>query len=195
MNPIKALEDIDQVLPHDKASILLVYAGLKPSCLAIFSGEVYDQTKDEVHIDAGILNIFKQILDALHLHYQIETKLYENEGENETNAQEVVRAFISKDKDTANKLKIYFDDLDKYDYEAGILLGYPETAVMSFLTPNMLAMEDEPIATKYVSEVNMRLLGYRLSKDQWEDEVKPLEAQGNYLKELSPKIYSEVTQG
>ena len=75
-----------------------------------------------------------------------------------------------------------------------MLLGYPETSVKAFLTPDMLEWENHPVSTEDVSEKNMRLLGHRLSKKYWREEVKYLEASGNYLKTISPKIYQEITK-
>lgn len=191
MNAIETLEKIEEIISHDKAMILLVHGGLKPSCLAVFYGPYYNQTKEILHIDKEDLQIFKNVLDELGLCYHFETRVYENEGEAGTNAQEIVRAYIAKDQEKADILAKYFSDLNKYDYEAGILLGYPKTAVQAYVDGTLLPMDDVASRTDEVSTENMRLLGYRLSREDWKEEVRPLEIQGNYLKKISPRIYKE----
>ncbi|MEO6109956.1 MAG: hypothetical protein ABIP50_03040 [Candidatus Saccharimonadales bacterium] len=105
-----------------------------------------------------------------------------------------MRIFVARDQSKADRLKILFDDIEENHHEAGLLLGYPRTAVEAFLTPDMLEMNDEPISTEDVSVENMRLLGHRLSVDNWRDEVKYLEKSGEYLKTISPTIYGSLIE-
>lgn len=194
MNPIKALESLTGMLDHDKAAILLVHGDLKPSCLVTLSGEVYVQSEPPMHVDQESLQTLETILKELGLFYSTKIRLYDNEGEDENLSQEVARLFIAKAQDTADTLRFYFEDLNTYDAEAGLLLGYPETAVHAFVNGGLLPMDDTPESTQEVSAQNMQLLGYRLSEHHWNEEVKPLQAQGEYLQKVSPIIYAHTTE-
>lgn len=176
MDAIKMLETIQNLIPPYKGDILLVYGGLKPSCFVELSNEIHELIT---------------ILDELGLYYRIEAKTYTDKAGKKS--QEVTRLYIARDQDNANRLASYFKNIINHDYDIGILLGYPKTAVEAFVSEDMLDMADIPESTSEVTKKNMRLLGYRLSKTLWEDEVKQLEEYGNYLLKVSPTIYTEIT--
>lgn len=57
----------------------------------------------------------------------------------------------------------------------------------------MLDWGNHPKSTPEVGVLNIRLMGHRLPKDNWHEEVKYLEPSGNYLKTTSPAIYAKIT--
>lgn len=195
MNVIKDLELLPGMLAHDKASILLVHAGLKPSALVVMEGESFRLSDGPIHINTRHIVTMDSILSELNLHY-VTTKeiMRARSPDTSMRSQEVMRIYLAPTKEMAMQLKIAFDNIKEDDTTIGLLLGYPETAVKAFLTPEMLDWDDYPNSTEEVSERNMRLLGHRLSKANWRNEVKYLEASGNYLKKISPKIYDEITK-
>lgn len=195
MNPITQLENLPGMISEDKGSILLVAGGLKPSALAVVQGDVFSLSKNPIHVSVGILDSLRTILSSFGLRYLMTTEILENaSGKSYPHGQEVVRVFIAKDESVAKKLKEAFDDIKNHHAEAGLLLGYPPSAVEAFLTEDMLDWKDHPVSTSEVSELNMRILGHRLSKDNWREEVKYLEESGNYIKSQSTVIYEEITK-
>ena len=194
MNTIEKLESLQGMIADDKGTILLVSGGLKPAGLVVVQGEPFRRSSEIVHIHPSVTTTLDEILEDLNIKYFTATtimdalpnKIYDQE-------QEVMRIFISKNQETAQQLMIAFDDLQNNHHLVGTLLGYPGTAIDAFLTPDMLELSNHPTATQEVSETNMRLLGHRLSKAHWRDEVKYLEPAGNYIKSVSSKIYSEAT--
>lgn len=193
MTPIIKLEKLSAVTSHDKASILLVHGGFKPSALIVIEGPAYTSPNEPIHISPELIHGLEDILSQLELSYVTTTEVMDSRVNK--HVQDVMRIFIAKDQSVANRLKIMFDDISNHHAEAGLLLGYPDSAVQSFLTDNMLGQDEEPSSTDEVSERNMRLLGHRLSKNNWRHEVKYLEASGNYLQSVSPLIYEGATKG
>lgn len=193
MNPIHTLENLTQIISYDKASILLVCGNLKPSAMVFMQGEPFPAGSDIVHVEPANLSGMDAALVGLSLAYISTTEVMDaipdSSGER---SQEVVRFFVAHDTATAERLKTVFDDIQNNHHEAGMLLGYPKTAVDAFLTDEMLSIEEHPTSTEEVSELNMKLLGHRLSKQHWREEVKYLEEAGNYLQATSPKLYAEV---
>jgi len=193
MNAINQLEDLKDMIAADKASILLVHGNLKPAALVVMQGAVFALTEQPDHVNAASITRLEGILSAFGLYYTSTTTIMENSsGRLFDHGQEVMRIFIARDQDTAEELRVAFDDIEHNHAKAGTLLGYPKTAVAAFLTPDMLEWKDHPTWTKDVSVLNMRLLGHRLSKDNWREEVKYLEPSGSYLQSVSLKIYNEA---
>lgn len=191
MNVVKELESLSGIIAHDKASILLVHANLKPTALVVIEGETFPDKSSPIHISESSLKQLDSIFSKLNLAYVKTTEVMTTMNGGYV---EVMRFFIAKDKTSAEKLKTLFDDVSRNHEEIGLLLGYPPTAVKSFLTSDMLDLADTPKLTEDVSERNMQLLGHRLSKDHWREEVKYLEKWGNYLKSISARIYDEATK-
>lgn len=187
---IQQLENIPGIIANDKASILLVHAGLKPSALVVSEGPVFDNTKAPVHVEREVVESLNSVLHELGLVY---VRTSEIMTAMRGGYVEVLRHFIAHDEPTAKRLKELFDNVSENHREIGILLGYPQSAVDAFLTPNMLEQSSTPVSTDDVSARNMRLLGHRLSKDNWREEVKYLEQSGNYLKSVSPRIFDAAT--
>jgi hypothetical protein len=190
MDAVKDLESLPGVISNDKASILLVHGKLKPTALIVMEGPAFDDEKHPTHVAEESLATLEAVFRELGLHYVQTTEIMTTMR---GGYAEVLRFFIAHDQATAERLKTLFDDVMNNDREIGLLLGYPQTAVDAFLTPNMLEMANTPESTEDVSMLNMRLLGHRLSKDNWREEVKYLEESGNYLKSVSPLIYDEMT--
>ena len=195
MNVIKSLELLAGMLAYDKASILLVHGGLKPSAQVVMEGKSFRPSSDTIHIDRRLIDKLDFILSEMKLPYIATYEIMEaRSNDASSKLQEVMRIYVAPSKKIANQLKTAFDSVEDNHSNVGALLGYPITAVRAFLTPDMLDWDDHPISTEKVSERNMRLLGHRLSKANWRDEVRYLEASGNYLKKVSPKIYKEITK-
>ena len=191
---VRIIENLPGMIPDDKASILLVQADLKPSAAVVLQGDIFHLPGDVVHIPESTLTDLDHVLKKLKLQYTTTTEVMENvSGKPYPHAQEVMRIYISKDQMTVDDLKRVFDDITNNHHEAGLLLGYPKSAVDAFLTPDMLEWEDYPKSTEAVSKLNMRLLGHRLSKNNWREEIKYLEPSGNYLKSVSPTLYNLIT--
>lgn len=180
------------IIPDDKASILLVHGKLKPSALIYIEGPVFGDLKHPTHIGPDELIDMDSVFSALGLEYCKTTEIMG--AFKEQKYVEVIRFFIARDMHTACKLKILFDNISINHKEIGLLLGYPETSVNAFLTSNMLELADSPESTDEVNKFDMRLLNHRLSKDNWNDEVKYLTQSGKYIKSMSPLIYADATR-
>jgi len=194
-NAVDILEKLIDMTNGDRGSVLLVHGNLKPSALVIMQGEIFPLTQEPVHVAPQSVSDFKTVLSELGLNHVTTVEVMENaSGKSYEHGQEVMRIFVARDQSTAEQLKVLFDDIQSHHTEAGLLLGYPESSVRAFLTDEMLDWDKLPASTAEVSETNMRLLGHRLSKHNWRDEVKYLEQSGNYIRSISPTIYDEITK-
>ncbi len=196
MNPIVALEHINGMIAHDKASVLLVHGNLKPSALVVLEGESFESMKEPVLVSPSSVATLKEIFTSFGIEYVYTSEIMDSLREG--SYVEVLRFFIAKDIATAQKLKELFDDVATSDStvhrQIGNLLGYPTTAVDAFLTTTMLDLEAHPVSTHKVNTRDMRLLGHRLSKENWQEEVSYLNDWGSYLRSQSPSIYEQATQ-
>ena len=194
MNPIEKLEALP-MMPDDKANILLVHGGLKPSTMVVMQGEVFALNQAPIHVDPESIAGLKGVLTAFDLQYTYTTEVMENASDKSyEHGQEVMRIYIAPQQEVADQLGSLFGDIKNHHHEIGVLLGYPKTAVDAFLTDDMLAWSDHPVSTSDVSATNMKLLGHRLSKQYWKDEVKYLEAAGAYINSVSPAIYATIVK-
>lgn len=194
MTTIEKLENLDGILADDKASILFVAANLKPTAMVVMQGNIFPTGSDAVHIDGGQINHMHDILHELHLEHVMYSEIMAARSTSDTieASQEVLRIYIAHSKETAQQLQNLFENVQKNHTAIGQLLGYPETAIAAFLTNDMLDWNDMPESTSAVNAENMKLLGHRLSKTHWQDEIQYLATWGTYLKNESPKIYNEI---
>lgn len=197
-NAIKGLENFQPLHWHDKASILLVVGGLKPAAMFYFEEESFESPSPAVHVNHLLIQKIETILASLGLSF--ERWIWTTDDPESIDgfmSREIVHYFISNDVQKSQQLKqLVADDWMGNTFEIGILLGYPLTAVRAYSENDgeLYPPESLPKSAPDVSENNMRLLGFRLSKKHWQDEIKILEEYGNYLEETSHLIYREATR-
>jgi len=195
MNAIQLLEELKGMITYDKSSILLVHGKLKPAAQVVMQGPIFSLDSEVEHIPNESISTLHEVLTFFKLAYVSKTVVMENSSDASfEHGQEVMRISIAQDNDVAIRLRDLFTDVSNNHTAIGHLLGYPSTAVEAFLTAQMLEWGDYPKSTEHVSEKNMRLLGHRLSRKNWEEEVNYLETSGEYLKSISPKIYGYITR-
>lgn len=182
------------MLDEDKAIILWVAGGLKPSAMVVAQGDAYFKDAVPVKYPQSAHDEIEHVLKDLNLSFVKTSEVMEaRELNGKERLQDVVRVYIAPKPETAQKLKVLFDDVQHNHTEIGHLLGYPATAVEAFLTDTMLPMEETPEYTETVSASDMKLLHHRLSKDHWINEVAYLTTYGTFLREASPSLYASIT--
>lgn len=194
MNAITDLQSIQEMLDEDKATILFVAGGLKPTGFAVMQGAPYAIDETPITIDTAVIEKLDSILKELKLAYVTTTEIMDAwPKDGQQRKQEVMRIFCAPQQKDAERLKVLFDHVGDNHLEIGRLLGYPKTAVEAFLTGSMLPVDAVPAFTDEVNEADMRLLGHRVSKEHWQKEVLYLTKFGTYLRSVSPKLYESLT--
>jgi hypothetical protein len=178
---VKQLENLPLV-PLDKAAILLVHGGLKPSALIAVPGSV---SKDTKPVDPQLLSDLKDVLSGLQMLYEVRTV--------EIDHCVVYRFFIARNSEGAKLLESTFNHEPRDEIEVGRLLGYPESATRAYLSSEMLEISKTPLETESVSASAMQFLNHRLSKENWQEEVKYLETYSNYILRISPSLWKKIT--
>lgn len=190
---------------NDRINLVLVGAGVKPTTQIIYKGKTYSETGG-THIisnkerktlmqtvrEFDIPFVFgkkrlmkappisdKSIAHIKNMGFQTdEGKIRELLGGIKNT--EIIRFYFGKDIGLAVKLQN-----TNSNYKAGILLGYPKTAVRNFVENG--AESDTTIPKE------LRPFSYfTLSKKHAQEELKILILWHNTIKKLSPKLYTEL---
>ena len=186
---INTLADIDYIPASDKGHLLLVANGNKPT---MHTGFFSDPIKDVSNVPEShtyCIDELCEIITSLGMQYKIQTKTLEKDIDGVQMHVIWTVICIAKDMTAAEEL---FNARERHDEKTeGILLGYPASAVEAFVTNNMIEISDVPVSTEEISTDDMKLLNHRLSKDNWQEEIKYLAEYARVLKQISPTIYAQ----
>jgi len=180
---VKTLETID-MLSIDKAWILLVFGGLKPTALLVLESGIWANDEAEKQINPEKWRTLQSVLEGLKLEYSTKTDVI---GINKH--MRTLSIFIAKDKKLLKKVV----NAHAHDDEEslGKLFGFPATAVQAYLESTCLDPSELPESTADVSAEDMCFLNHRLSRSNWMEEINYLPAYAKYVKKLSPIIYEQ----
>jgi hypothetical protein len=183
---VNTLETID-MLPIDKAWVLLVFGGLKPTALLVLESGIWANGEAEKQIDPEKWQALQSVLEGFQLEYSTTTDVI---GINKH--MRTLSIFIAKDKKLLKKVV----DAHAHDDEGslGKLFGFPSTAVRAYLENTCLDPSELPESTADVSADEMRFLNHRLSISNWKEEIDYLPAYAKYVKKMSPIIYGQCVE-
>lgn len=190
------LEVVQTINAHDKVTILLTLGGLKPAGMFYLESGDYKTSEKPRRVSEKSLEQMEGILKSMNLSYYIRRWTLTETDRNAVEwSREIVHYYISHNSETALRLKKMVEgDWQKNNYDIGLLLGYPASAVEAFSNEgDLLPFNEIPASMPNISEREVRLLGFRLSKQHWRKEISILESYGNYLRQISPRIYEEAT--
>ncbi len=183
---IASLEDID-MLAIDKAWILLVFAGLKPTALLTLESGIWADGEAEKQIDEKTWFNLQLILDQLAVKYSTHTSIMGGQKH-----MQIMNIFVSK------KTRLIEEVASAHEHGndrlLGELFGFPPTAVQAFLDDDCLDPSALPQSTTDVDFEAMKFLNHRLSKRNWREEVSYLPKYAEQVKQLSPAVYSQCVK-
>jgi hypothetical protein len=156
----KILESI-KAQPYELALVVPVLLGLK-------SASVITLTRDDEQTSS-----VNQKFQSLGLKTKIEI-LSEN--------PRVHTIAVAKTAETIKKLA-QIELLD--DYQHGLILGYPQSAVEAFIKKDLLGDVEEKEITKEM------LINFRLSRENWKNELEILKSWNEAVKKHTPTLYQE----
>ncbi|MBU0650227.1 class I SAM-dependent methyltransferase [Patescibacteria group bacterium] len=204
---IKLIENIP-VDSQDKVELLLTKLGIKKATEFILYGQTWMPQEGEQakEIDKDKIQIIKQTLDRLGLESQFQEPAIENTPtyivekleEDYTEQDEILKQrqridiYIAHNKESFQKyLKAKQENLDQ---DFGELYAFPGTAIKAFTKgqDNVLNREDLP---EHLKEQDWsHFLTFKLSKNNWENEIQEVKKWADTVKKYSPKLYNEFIE-
>jgi len=158
----------------DKANLILTLLNVKPSSHVDFHrGRVSEPT--------GFEEILKKC--GLYFEREVEYRRYHPDVIDHT-----ADYFISSDFKKAQELHEAWNADN--DIVAGIALGFPKTAVLAYAKErNKLLTMEETDFLKKKFKIN---IPFRVTKDNWREEIKVAEDWARALKQYAPRVYNEI---
>lgn len=188
----RAIEDLANLkfIPAiDKAHILLVANGDKPSMHTALFTEPIALTKDIQQPDIDSMNELMRIIADLMLKYKLETQVFtERVNGAETRSTRILFC-VARRMSVVDQL---VDARKKGDIEReGLLLGFPKSAVDAYISKSVIEVSHWPTSTEYVTADEMKFLNHMISKNNWKDEVSYLPEYARITRHISQKIYDQ----
>lgn len=183
-------------LPLDYQSrkdLALAYLDEKPASWIDVS-ERYKKTEKN---EDEILNKLKlrkdtiqKILDKAGFIYELE----EFKTEERTTYNTGYNFIIAKNSENLSRIKKALKEGN--EKEKGLLFGYPKTAVEGFINRKVLDYNELPKkeSKRLIKEKTSKFLDFRLSKNNWFEELKIVRKQQKLIKEKFPNLYQKITK-
>jgi hypothetical protein len=199
----RALEQLDLGL-GEKLHLLLTGAGAKPSSVIRYVGKNRDHTGENIVITNSELEELIEQLDLVGTPYQIgnvETIYPSSKINFETNMPKSIEKlwiYVGQTRELVSKVRKLFNERPilpqvsrEIDYALGICLGYPETAVQSFI--NFPA--DYPVSLCTRERIEPSLSPFVLfapSEEHLEEELELAKFWKNITQMQSPLVYQQI---
>jgi hypothetical protein len=175
---IKKLEDLSVLVgPHAKLLILAVYLNLKPA--SVFQtqfSEKPNETLDEVRNILNGLGIFSKVTTTEHF-------------KDSSNLVSLYFA-ISKDEKVLEKIAVGVRN-SEYHKKQGEYFGFPRSATKAYADEELLDTNPDTLPEEITNE-DKKFLFFRLSKQDWRDEIVWLRKIEDAVKALSPVIHEQI---
>lgn len=190
----------------DIINLVLVGAGVKPTAQVIYKGKTYSRADDIYIISKKERKILMQTVREFNIPFVFEKKhimkappisneliahikkisLQTDEGKirellGSIKNTEIIRFYFGKDIELAEKLQN-----TNSNYKAGILLGYPKTAVKN-------SVENGAESNIHIPKELRPFSYFTLSKKHEQEELKILRLWHSTVKKLSPRLYAELS--
>lgn len=187
-----------------KIEMLLVLAGAKPATeIEIYPKDIHplskewlkmDKTERE-EIDPQRVKEFEEILKKLGLLYEVSDleivktgSLIDEKGQERQINLARIDILIAKERQSLDLLKKAYETKD--DEMFGRAYGFPETAIEAYKKGEHFGAMDLSEEERKKNKEALAFCGFRLSKDNWREEIKIGEKWAKIIKNLSPELYN-----
>lgn len=173
-NAVRKLEESHEIIPQHKANVLAVALDLKPA-----------GTIDTLPLSEGQIERINQMLSELGLFF--------SDGNIESHNLHYF-VFGNTPETIADAMQVMFrggEDDEGY----GRAMGFPESAIDAYSrkTDGDSLLEHEE-KERLLTDEEKKFLGFRLSRENYEQEIEWVEQMIAAVKKYSPKIYSQIMQ-
>lgn len=186
---IEDLENLSFIPAIDKAHILLVANGTKPSMHTGIFIESSTLTSNTSKSERDNLQKLAEIITKLSLCYKLEVREYPMDVESNTPSYTGFVFCIARQMHIAEQLVEARANGD--EEREGLLLGFPESSVAAFIKGDVLPIFDQQVSTSRVTADEMKFLNHMVSRDNWENEVSYLAEHADITRRISPEIYNQ----
>lgn len=186
---IEDLENLEFIPAIDKAHILLVANGNKPTMHTALFTEPIARTKEIQQSDIDSMDKLMKIIADLKLKCKLEMQLFTEIVNGEEAYSTRILFCVAKRMSGVDQL---VNARKKGDIKReGLLLGFPESAVNAYISNNVIEVSRWPTSTEHVTANEMKFLNHMISKDNWKEEVGYLPDYARTTKHISQKIYNQ----
>lgn len=190
---IQQLEDDPTIAPKQKALVLLVADGLKPSTWQQIHSEKWAEGDVQHTLPSQRWDTLIGIFNGLGLHYVTRSFLddatFVQPKDGPHMWMEITNIFLASHPGKAEELARAVHARD--DEAIGKALGFPATAIEAYVNKETIPFSDWPTSTDAVDANSMKFLNHMISKENWQQEIAYLPQFANRVKELSQKIYDD----
>lgn len=207
----KAVEYIEQLSSDDyeRAEILLVRSGLKKATELDY-GKKWAPDEEPQQLSEEEIIQLKTAIEGAGL-YMTEPTRSQQQAEEVTEGEEApyfiaghdqIRVYISKDKETAERLQkaSIYNDGDSRTY--GELSGYPKSAVDTYVGVVVEKPDEEKVREKITfrdelpDEIRnqdfMAFVTFELSRDNWQEEIETPRQWAEEIQRIDPELYDRI---
>lgn len=206
---------------EERIDLVLVGAGVKPATEISYKGKTYSEANDRYIISQeeeetlmqtvkgfDIPFVFKSSLMTIEPPIKLDEQVKQIKNKGFQIDADNIRELLESVKDTEYlyfyfgrdiKLAVKLRDVMKLpqserEYEAGILFGYPETAVRNFVENSVKSgvYTPEELRPIYIPEELRPFSHFVFSKDHAHEELSTPRLWHDTIKELSPRLYAEL---
>jgi hypothetical protein len=169
----------------DKVTLLLLIAGVKPAGETEIMGERWEKGEKPKHVDKSYIKDIECFLQDLDLPFKIAEP--ETKADDDTKF-ESINIFAGKDEESLDNLSSA-----KTPEEFGKAYGYPESTIDAYKN-----QENSMMAWELPDEIRNSdfypFIMYRLSTDNWHQEIETAKLWAETVKANSPEIFEEYSE-
>lgn len=179
---VAQIEQLDSIPDIEKVHILLIANGKKPAGIVDLYFEPGHEEYSEEDYQHDI-QALRSILEELEMTCHVETSTGEL-----PHATTFTIAKDSEHLDSLEKARQLKDE--EGDIAVGRALGYPETAVQALAKGKAFVLTEIPESVS--DNVAVKFLGFRMSRDQWQEEIEVGRQRAQAIKEIAPSLYDKI---
>ena len=189
---------------EDKVELLLVWRDLIPARDISISSQSWKENEPPKYIDPKRVGSLKKLVEDMKLYYAVSPKqivdgeyFYTTEnGQEKLEKKEEIVLYVAKKKED---LDLFIRAIKtKNDQLLGILYGYPDSAVKAYCEEEKTGEKRTIGAGELPKDIQKRddfaFARFKLSRDNWSEELETGKRWARVVKETSPKLYNEFME-
>jgi hypothetical protein len=178
---------------QEKVDILLILKDLKPASDISLYSEEWPEGEKEKEINPESIEKTEELLKKNNLLYEpFEEKVadwYKDEKGQKVRKEKTF--IIAKNEENLNLIKKAFETGDEKLF--GKAYGFPQTSIEAYLGKGE-AIDSNKLPEEIKQQDALAFSKFKLSKDNWQEELKTAQKWADAVKETSPKAYNEFME-
>lgn len=175
---------------QDKIDMILILKDLKPASDISLYSEEWLEGEEEKEINSKKIEEIKSLLKKNGLLYEpFEEKTIDWYVDKDGQKVRKEKKFIiAKNEENLNLIKKALETGDEELF--GRAYGFPQSAIEAYLGKRKI-IDSNKLSGKIKQQDALAFSKFKLSKDNWQEELKKAKEWADAIKETSPKIYNE----